>query len=389
MRIRDPRQRRPRPERSLGRVNGTAWLTLPLPRMRIPGRLRLFAPCLAAALLCSCARRQELPPAHPGAAEAERADAVVESVLSVFLPPAWPQRRVVPEEGGRPAALIQPLPLSSLAYLPRLLPRLRESLAAAGFPADEGASASSSLAVFLPSGEVLRYDFSQSVAGRLALVIDDVGRSMASAARLEGLDYPLTLAILPRLPHTREWDALAHEHDYEVILHCPLSALDPELDLGPGGIADDLPPEEIAAILRKDLASVPHAVGVNNHMGSAFTLLTEPMRAFLEELNDQELFFLDSLTSPRTVTRALAEETDIPTAARDVFLDHENTEEFILKQIGSAARRALKNGRAIAIGHYRPLTLQILEREIPALAGEGVQIVPLSDLMPGRGETRE
>ena len=344
--------------------------------------------CLGLAL-GGCAGRDERDSAGGVEGEAARADSVVAAVFSGFLPPVWPQRRVVPEEAARPAALIQPLPLSSLAYLPRLLPRLRDGLAAAGFPADEGASAASSLAVFLPSGGILRYDFSQSVAGRLALVIDDVGRSPAAAARLEGLDYPLTLAILPRLPHTREWDALAHERNYEVILHCPLSALDPGLDLGPGGIADDLPPEEIAAILRKDLASVPHAVGVNNHMGSAFTLLTEPMRAFLEELNDQGLFFLDSLTSPRTVTRALAEETDIPTAARDVFLDHENTEEFILKQIGSVARRALKNGRAIAIGHYRPLTLEILEREIPALAGEGVQIVPLSDLMPGRGETRD
>ena len=304
------------------------------------------------------------------------------AVLSGFLPPVWPERRVVPGEGDRPARLIQPLHLSSLAYLPRLLPRLRDRLAAAGFPADEEASAASSLAVFLPSGELIRYDFSQSVAGRLALVIDDVGRSPASGAPLEGLDYPLTLAILPRLPHTLEWDELAREQGYEVILHCPLSALDPGLDLGPGGIAGDLPPEEIAAILRKDLASVPHAVGANNHMGSAFTLLTEPMRAFLEELNDQGLFFLDSLTSPRTVTRPLAEETDIRTAARDVFLDHENTEEFILKQIGSVSRRALRNGRAIAIGHYRPLTLEILVREIPALAEEGVQIVPLSELVP-------
>ena len=220
------------------------------------------------------------------------------------------------------------------------------------------------------------------MAGRLALVIDDVGRAPPDDSALAGLDYSLTLAIFPRLPHTGEWDAFAHGLGYEVILHCPLSALDPEIDLGPGGIADDLSPEEITDLLRTDLESVPHAAGVNNHMGSAFTLETEPMRIFLGELGSRGLFFLDSLTSPHTVTRAVAAEVSVPVLARDVFLDHENTEEFILQQLKAVRSRALKNGRAVAIGHFRPLTLELLTREIPSLAKDAIQIVPLSDLVP-------
>ncbi len=342
---------------------------------------------LTLVLLSGCARRQEIPAAPVWETEAERADGVVREVLADFLPVVWEERRIVPAGEGVPATIIQTLPLSSLAYLPRLLPRLRERLSAAGFPAVEGESGHSSLALAVSSSAILRYDFSQSVSGRLALVIDDVGRVSRNEAAFAGLDYPLTLAILPRLPHTAEWDACAHDLGYEALLHCPLSALDPDLDLGPGGIEDDLSPEEITDILRTDLLSVPHAVGVNNHMGSAFTLMTEPMRAFLGELSERGFFFLDSLTSPRTVTGEIADEVGVAAVARDVFLDHENTEEFIRKQIQAAKKRALKNGRAIAIGHYRPLTLEILAREVPALAGEGVQIVPLSDLVPKMPET--
>ncbi|MCX6349481.1 MAG: divergent polysaccharide deacetylase family protein [Candidatus Aureabacteria bacterium] len=277
-------------------------------RFSPPGILLAF---LTLALLSGCARRDEIPPALSWEPQAARADAVVGEVFSGFLP------------------------------------------AAEGFEIVEEQTGRSSLTLVLSPETILHYTLSQTVAGQLALVIDDVGRVPPDDSALAGLDYPLTIAILPRLLHTGEWDAFAHGLGYEVLLHCPLSTLDPELDLGPGGIADDLSSEEITDILRTDLESVPHAAGVNNHMGSAFTLETEPMRVFLG-----------------------------PTISRDIFLDHENTEKFILQQLKAVRSRALKNGRAVAIGHFRPLTLELLKREIPALARDGIQIVPLSDLVP-------
>ena len=42
---------------------------------------------------------------------------------------------------------------------------------------------------------------------------------------------------------------------------------------------------------------------------------------------------------------------------------------------------ARERGSAVAIGHPYPETLEVLEETLPALAGEGIELVPLSRLI--------
>ena len=52
--------------------------------------------------------------------------------------------------------------------------------------------------------------------------------------------------------------------------------------------------EEIRRRVRRALRNVPHARGVNNHMGSKATANERVMRLVLSELKDRNLLFLDS-----------------------------------------------------------------------------------------------
>jgi hypothetical protein len=53
----------------------------------------------------------------------------------------------------------------------------------------------------------------------------------------------------------------------------------------------------------------------------------------------------------------------------------------IKRQWAEMVRIARKTGRAVAIGHFRALTLDVIEEELPKLEGGGITLVPLSELL--------
>jgi polysaccharide deacetylase 2 family uncharacterized protein YibQ len=138
---------------------------------------------------------------------------------------------------------------------------------------------------------------------------------------------------------------------------------------------------EIERLLEEDLATVPGAIGVNNHMGSLATADVRVMRAVARVLSRRGLFFLDSRTTDATVAEKTAEEASVRSASRRVFLDDVATEASVRAQLDELVRHALQEGDAIAIGHPYPVTLFVLEKDLPGLAGRGVKVVRVSELV--------
>lgn len=356
---------------------------------------------LAGFLAASCAAPgpPALPPPSPSLESAESAaldaiDAAAAGVLAGLVPPreSWVPReeiRPVPE-GAR--ILTRTVPLSSLAYFPRFRKVLARRLERAGYADPEISSypfpsgETWEVEVALDDGLSYRLNFTAVIAGRVAIIIDDCGNSLRNRELFLAIDYPLTLAVLPRLAHTSAVDRLAAEQGFEVLLHCPMEGLNPDLDPGPGTLTREMEGGELAREFAENIRGVPHAVGVNNHMGSAFTTDTGGMELLMEELKRRDLFFVDSLTVPNTATGPAARASGVRHLSRDIFLDHENREEFILGQLAALKKNALRRGRAIAIGHDRTLTLEILARELPALAEDNLRLVPVSELLEGRRE---
>jgi len=102
----------------------------------------------------------------------------------------------------------------------------------------------------------------------------------------------------------------------------------------------------------------------------------------MEEIREREdLFFIDSYTTHESVALQIAEETGVNATRRDVFLDHERSTETVLHELERLKDLARKRGRAVAIGHPFPETLEVLERELPKLGEEGFELVTISELM--------
>jgi polysaccharide deacetylase 2 family uncharacterized protein YibQ len=97
-------------------------------------------------------------------------------------------------------------------------------------------------------------------------------------------------------------------------------------------------------------------------MGSRFSADRTAMAIFLNTLRERHLFFVDSLTSAKSVGYQLAKEMGVKTAHRDVFLDNEQDTEKNIHQLQTLIGLAQKNGSAIGIGHPYPTTLAALTR---------------------------
>lgn len=218
------------------------------------------------------------------------------------------------------------------------------------------------------------------IKARVAIVIDDFGYQPALDGRILAMTVPFTAAVIPNRPHTRESAAMAKARGHEVIVHLPMAPR-----IASAGEPDALAPGMSAAAIARRLGQVldglPEAVGVNNHQGSGATEDAGVMEAVLATLRERNLFFLDSLTTDRSVAAGVARRLGVPYVRRDVFLDNVKEELAIRRQVDELVRIALRRGSAVAIGHVHPVTALVLRKETPGLRKKGIQVVPLSRLV--------
>ncbi len=216
---------------------------------------------------------------------------------------------------------------------------------------------------------------------RVAIIIDDIGESMEMAEKFFNLDAELTFAILPHARNTREIAETAVSRGYQVMLHLPMEPNEyPRIDSGPGSLLTGMTPDERIRQLKINLDAVPHAQGVNNHMGSKMTAMFDQMNQIFSVLKKRGLFFVDSRTTAASQCRSSARLFHIAFAERDVFLDHVPQREAIFKQIEELMAVAEINGSAVAIGHPHPLTYQVLKAALPEVKRR-VRLVPASALV--------
>jgi|GEM_PF-2711878 len=226
----------------------------------------------------------------------------------------------------------------------------------------------------------------QDKKARVAIVIDDFGQHNTDGVKdIISLGIPITCAIMPNMENTRGHAEEAARKGHQVIVHLPLEPINGKKSwLGPGAITMNLQENEITNRVRNDFASVPHAVGFNNHMGSAVTVSDKMMRPILQVARENGFFVLDSRTNDKSVIPVLSDELGIAWAQRDIFLDNVKSPGHVDKQFDILARKALENGKAVAIGHVGQggnVTARLLKEKIPQLQKQGIEFVYLSEIV--------
>jgi uncharacterized protein len=221
--------------------------------------------------------------------------------------------------------------------------------------------------------------------GRVAIVIDDFGQDLEIAKEFASLPIPITFSVLPFERHSQEIAEFAHSHKREVMLHLPMEPQGyPKINPGSGALLLSMSGDEIRKTLKTALDFSPHITGINNHMGSRFTEHAVPMGIVLDEISRRNLYFIDSYTSSKSLGHTIARKLQIPAMRRDVFLDHNPSDDFIRSQITLLIRKAKIEGSAVAIGHPYKSTLRVLKAEAERFRQEGISVVSSRELVMGR-----
>ena len=309
-------------------------------------------------------------------------------------PPSPAARQAVEAVVGRLDPRGTRIRVADAAQARALLAEVRKAAESGGGGVGSPVEGPGRLSVILRLGDVaypLVFHWARPPESRplLAIVIDDMGRDVERARAFLDLPFPVALSVLPHLRHSRDVAELAVQRGAVLLLHLPMEPQSyPDTDPGPGALLQGMGKGEVLRRVRDDLAQVPGAVGVNNHMGSRLTELAEPMGWVMAELKRRKLFFLDSLTTARSVAAREAARAGVPWLRRSVFIDNERTREAIDGQLRRAVTRALRTGRAVAIGHPYRVTLETLRAWGSRFDAYGVGVVPLTDLLGERGGVR-
>ncbi len=220
---------------------------------------------------------------------------------------------------------------------------------------------------------------------KIALIIDDFGYSKSRAVDifLEDLDIPFTISIIPGTKYAKLIAEEAHKNGKEVMVHLPMEAEHKELNHGYKWIIlDEMEEKEIKLATEEAIKNIPHAVGLSNHQGSVVTTKERPMKALLEVVKEEGLFFVDSRTGPETIAFSLAQEMGIKSTSRETeFLDNEKKIDYIKKQFQKLIFLAKAGGKVIGIGHANITTVRAIKEILTSLEGRKIELVYVSEIV--------
>jgi polysaccharide deacetylase 2 family uncharacterized protein YibQ len=221
--------------------------------------------------------------------------------------------------------------------------------------------------------------------GTLVFVIDDAGNNLRELEPFLRFPGPLTIAVLPGLPHSAEAARRIRAAGKEVFLHQPMEALGGQ-NPGPGAVYSGMSGEEVRTVIERNLDELGPVAGMNNHQGSRITMDEGIMETVLSLCHERGIVFLDSRTIADTVVPQAARYLGMTIGERDVFLDNEQDREAVIRSVFLGLERAKVKGSAVLIGHtWSPELAAILTEIYPDLTGQGYSLDTVSRLVKGRG----
>lgn len=218
-------------------------------------------------------------------------------------------------------------------------------------------------------------------AGKLAIVIDDIGYRAKEDSAIYALPKEVSVAIIPVAPYATARANKAFEQKRDILIHLPMEPQTRQ-SIEAGALLVGMNETQIATLIKNAQMQVPNAIGLNNHMGSKATTDKQTMQYLMKSLSQQNLSFLDSKTAGNSVAYKTAKEYGIKALERHIFLDDSDEYDNVQKQFNSALQYARKHGVAVLIGHPRKNSVEVLENGIANLPAD-IQLVSLRELWNG------
>ena len=187
---------------------------------------------------------------------------------------------------------------------------------------------------------------SKSKGPYFVLILDDAGLNL----NVDILSYnkPLNISVLPGSHYFKSWvNKLKAHSEHELLLHIPMASYKYKTS----GLNPSMSREQIGRLLKIWGNSLKGARGANNHQGSYSTSKAHFLKKFFREYKKYSLYFIDSVTSNKSLAYDYARAFKIKALKRNFFLDNRDNINYIKKRLNMAVMHAKRYGYVVAIGH--------------------------------------
>jgi hypothetical protein len=165
----------------------------------------------------------------------------------------------------------------------------------------------------------------------------------------------------------------------EVMIHIPMQPENSDNAIEPNTITTTMSDFEIRNQIETWMYELHLAVGANNHMGSKATQDSRVLNVIMSAIRQNDMFFIDSVTSSNSRVEQVARRHGVLTNSRDIFLDIPDTTTRGARRKIEQIKRMNDYDAIIIIthchsdNHYRQLAYFIQR-----LKYEGYELVPPS-----------
>jgi polysaccharide deacetylase 2 family uncharacterized protein YibQ len=217
---------------------------------------------------------------------------------------------------------------------------------------------------------------------RVAIVVTGLGLSAAATeSAIQGLPGSVTLAFAPYSPRLNDWIRLARAAGHEVLINIPMEPTNyPAYDPGPQTLLTSLNAQGNLDRLFWSLSRGTGYVGVVDFLGSQFTTSRVHMTPVLEAIKNRGLLYLDSNSSPGSVSPSVAAKLNLVSAKATLTLDERASRTEIDRRFAELEQRAKRERRAIGIASPYPVSLERIANWVRQLEARGIAIAPVSAL---------
>ena len=219
---------------------------------------------------------------------------------------------------------------------------------------------------------------------RVAILVDDVGYHGEGVRRYLKMNMPVTISILPFYDTSAYFAKRSRQLGFEVMLHMPMQASFGSYYKYENLIRPGLKPLDLIERTQNVLKAVPYIQGVNNHEGSKATEDDLTMNLLMSELSRHPYYFVDSVTSQKSVAYKYANRYGIPAARRNFdFLDNDKRTFVIESKLEELIAYALNRPKRIVLSilHEKESTAIAVENTLPEFRRQKIEILSPGDFL--------
>ncbi|MBC8213740.1 MAG: divergent polysaccharide deacetylase family protein [Candidatus Marinimicrobia bacterium] len=220
--------------------------------------------------------------------------------------------------------------------------------------------------------------------GNICLIIDDFGYSYNETIQSYlSLEPNFTCSVIPGHNFSSQIGLVADSLGFEVMIHMPMESFDYDQSHEKKYLlTDKMNINVLKELLTSAFDEIPQAIGMNNHQGSKATESLQLMKDLARNLKEMDKYFIDSYTNPESRAFITMRQFGVKTEVRQIFLDHIEDYESVKNKLYELAQLSHNMHVAIGIGHAtKPITLEVLQNEIPKLKQLGYQFLNSSEVV--------